>query len=159
MGVCQRCPPTFDRRENHWDEDADDDDVADLTDGVADATTDAAELDTGAQRAVRTATDGAAHNVDWNGIDSSDDPTLATLWLLYSARQMAGTSKWWTLRWPNNAISLLGTACGLNTALSNCFMKCARWCFSMCESFGRWWWTDGMRRTTRRSGLYSRASG
>ena len=40
---------------------------------------------------------------------------LTTLRLLYSARQTADTSRWWTLRWPNNAISLLGTACGLNT--------------------------------------------
>ena len=34
---------------------------------------------------------------------------------LDSARQTVDTSRWWTLRWPNNAISLLGTACGLNT--------------------------------------------
>ena len=39
---------TFDRRE-HWDENSDDD-VTDLTDGAAGVTTDAAELDTGAQR-------------------------------------------------------------------------------------------------------------
>ena len=53
--------------------------------------------------------------MDWNGICSSDDPTLATLRLLHSARQTVDTSRWWTLRWPNNAISLLSTACGLNT--------------------------------------------
>jgi hypothetical protein len=28
---------------------------------------------------------------------------------------MVDTSRWWTLRWPNSAILLLGTACGLNT--------------------------------------------
>ena len=28
---------------------------------------------------------------------------------------MVDTSIWWTLRWPNSAISLLGTACGLST--------------------------------------------
>jgi len=52
-----------------------------------------------------------------NYIDSSDDPTLAMLRLLHSARQMVDTSRWWwwTLHWPNSAISLLGTACGLNT--------------------------------------------
>ena len=107
-------PPAFDRRE-HWDEGSDNGDVTDLTDGAADATTDAAEVETGAQRAVRTATGDAACNVDWNGIGSSDDSTLATLRLLHSARQSVDTSRWWTLRWPNNAISLLGTACGLNT--------------------------------------------
>ena len=57
----------------------------------------------------------AEYNADWNGIDSSDDPALATLRLLHSARQMVDTSRWWTLRWPNSAISLLGTACGLRT--------------------------------------------
>ena len=57
----------------------------------------------------------AAYNVDWNGFDSSDDPTFATLRLLHSARQTVDTSRWWTLRWPNNAISLLGMACSLNT--------------------------------------------
>ena len=82
--------------------------MADLTDGAVDATTDAAELDTGAQRAVQTATGDAAYNVDWNGIESSVDPTLATLRLLHSARQTVDTSRWWTLRWPNKAISLLG---------------------------------------------------
>ena len=40
---------------------------------------------------------------------------LAILRLLHSARQAVGTSRWWTLRWPNNTISLLGAACGLNT--------------------------------------------
>ena len=89
--------------------------MADLADGAAGFTTDGAELDTGGQRAVRTATGDAACNVDWNGIGSSDDSTLATLRLLHSARQSVDTSRWWTLRWPNNAISLLGTACGLNT--------------------------------------------
>ena len=28
---------------------------------------------------------------------------------------MVDTSRWWTLRWPNSAISLLGTVCGLST--------------------------------------------
>ena len=95
--------------------DSDDDDVTDLTDGATDATTAAAESDAAAERKVRTATGDAAYNADWNGIDSSDDPALATLRLLHSARQMVDTSRWWTLRWPNSAISLLGTACGLST--------------------------------------------
>ena len=64
---------------------------------------------------MRTAKGDAEYNADWNGIDSSDDPTLATLRRLHSARQMVDTSRWWTLRWPNSAISLLGTACGLST--------------------------------------------
>ena len=107
-------PPTSDRGE-HWDVDSDDDDVADLTDGVTDTTTAAAVSDAAAEKKVRTATGDAEYNADWNGIDSSNDPTLATLRLLHSARQMVGTLRWWTLRWPNSAISLLGTACGLST--------------------------------------------
>ena len=86
--------------------------MTDLTDVTTDAT---AETDAAAATKVRTATGDAEYNADWNGIDSSDDPTLATLRLLHSARQMVDTSRWWTLRWPNSAISLLGTACGLST--------------------------------------------
>ena len=79
-------PPTFDRRE-HWGVDSCDDEVTDLTDGAADATTAATESDAAAERKVRTATGDAAYNADWNwnGIGSSDDPALATLRLLHSA--------------------------------------------------------------------------
>ena len=69
--------------------DSDDDEVTDLTDRAADDTT--AESDAAAERKVRTATGDAAYNADWNGIGSSDDPTLATLRLLHSARQMVDT--------------------------------------------------------------------
>ena len=70
---------------------SDGDDVTDLTDGATDATKAAAESDAAAERKVRTATGDAADNADWNGIGSSDDPTLATLRLLHSARQMVDT--------------------------------------------------------------------
>ena len=76
--------PTFDRCE-YWEEDSDDDDVADLTDedtGVIAA----AEADAAAVTTVRTAKGDAEYNVDWNGIGSSNDPALATLRLLHSAR-------------------------------------------------------------------------
>ena len=106
-------PPNFDRRE-HWEDDSDDGDVTDLTDGAIDVTA-TAEADAAAMTRVRTAKGDAGYNVDWNGIGSSDGPALATLRLLHSARQMVDTSRWWTLRWPNSAISLLGTACSLNT--------------------------------------------
>ena len=89
-------PPTFDRGE-HWEEDSDDGDVTDLTDEAADATA-AAESDAATETKVQTATGDAEYNVDWNGIGSSNDPALATLRLLHSARQMVGTSRWWTLR-------------------------------------------------------------
>ena len=69
--------------------DSDDDEVTDLTDRAADDTT--AESDAAAERKVRTATGDAAYNAGWNAIGSSDDPTLATLRLLHSARQMVDT--------------------------------------------------------------------
>ena len=71
--------------------------MTDLADGATDATA-AAESDAAAETKVRTATGDAEYNDDWNGIDRSDDPTLATLRLLHSARQMVDTSRWWTLR-------------------------------------------------------------
>ena len=98
---------------------ADPKEATDLTDGATDITA-AAESDSqtrlprrrcGQQRA----TGDAEYNDNWNGTGSSDDPALATLRLLHSARKMVDTSRWWALRWPNSAISLLGTACGLNT--------------------------------------------
>ena len=76
--------PTFDRRE-YWENDSDDGDVTDLTDGTTDVTA-AAEADMAATTKVRTAKGDAEYNADWNGIGSSDDPTLATLRLLHSAR-------------------------------------------------------------------------
>ena len=77
-------PPTFGRCE-HWEEDSDDDEPTDLTDKATDATA-AAESDAAAETKVRTATGDAAYNDDWNGIGSSDDPALAALRLLHSAR-------------------------------------------------------------------------
>ena len=107
-------PPTFDRGE-HWGEDSDDDDVTDLTDEATAVVTAAAESDAATEKKVRIATGDAEYNANWNGIESSNDPTLATLRLLHSARQIVDTSRWWTRRSPNSAISLLGTACGLST--------------------------------------------
>ena len=68
---------------------------------MADGSTDviaAAESDAAAETKVRTATGDAEYNDDWNGIGSSDDPALATLRLLHTARQMVDTSRWWTLQ-------------------------------------------------------------
>ena len=58
--------------------------MTDLTDGATDVIA-AAESDAAAETKVRTATGDAAYNDDWNGIGSSDDPTLATLRLLHTA--------------------------------------------------------------------------
>ena len=67
--------------------DSDNDDVMDLTDGATGVITAAAESDVAAEKKVRTATGDAEYNADWNGIESSNDPTLATPRLLHSARQ------------------------------------------------------------------------
>ena len=52
--------------------------MTDLTDRATDATA-TAESDAAAETKVRTATADAEYNDDWNGIGSSDDPTLAPL--------------------------------------------------------------------------------
>ena len=41
-------------------------------------------------------------------------PCLAAVELLYVARQPVDTSRWWTMRWPQNAVSLVGWAGALS---------------------------------------------
>ena len=48
--------------------------------------------------------------MDWDGIESDPDPCLAAVGLLHVARQSVDTSRWWTMRWPQNAVSLVGRA-------------------------------------------------
>ena len=107
------------------------------------------------------ATGDAEYNADWNGIGSSNDPALATLRLLHSAWQMVDTSRWWTLRWPNSAISLLGTACGLSTEGTFKLLRVLR---KVMVQHVRELWAVVMDRRhagriTRRSERHSRANG
>ena len=55
-----------------------------------------------------------AYDADWNGIERVARPTIAAARLLHSARQRTDTSHWWTMRWPSDAVSMLGRVCGLN---------------------------------------------
>ena len=48
--------------------------------------------------------------MDWGGAEGAADPCLAAVKLLHVARQSAGTSRWWTMRWPQNAVSLIDRA-------------------------------------------------
>ena len=56
-----------------------------------------------------------AYNSDWNDIEKSTRPTRAAATLMHRARQRTDTSRWWSMRWPSDAVSLLGRACDLNT--------------------------------------------
>ena len=55
-----------------------------------------------------------AYNCDWNDIEKSGGPTHAAARRLHRARHRTGTSRWWSMRWPSDAVSLLGRACDLN---------------------------------------------
>ena len=56
-----------------------------------------------------------SYNHDWNDIERSARPTHAAARLLHRARQWTDTSRWWSMRWPSDAVSLLGGACDLET--------------------------------------------
>ena len=58
------------------------------------------------------------YNVDWDRIESSVSPALASARLLHDARRMTDVSRWWTLRWTSNAVSLLSRACAIGTGKS-----------------------------------------
>ena len=56
-----------------------------------------------------------AYGAEWNDIERAARPAVAAARLLHLARQRTGTSRWWTMRWPPDAVSILGRPCGLNT--------------------------------------------
>ena len=59
---------------------------------------------------IRTAKGLVSYDVDWDCAEGSADPFLAAVKLLHVARQSVDTSRWWTMRWPQNAVSLIGRA-------------------------------------------------
>ena len=81
-----------------------DDDVTDLT---GDPTGPASDSPKRTTAAITTAKCLIGNNVDW-------DPFLAAVELLHVARQSVGTSRWWTMRWPQNAVCLVGRAGALS---------------------------------------------
>ena len=83
------------------------------------------------------------HDKDWNGIESSTRPELAAARLLHVARQRTDTSRWWTMRWPVDAISLLSRAGSLNTAKTYELMKTLR---QLANTFMRELWEVSVER-------------
>ena len=89
----------------------------DESDGAVDEPSDgthAAEC-SGVTAAVATAAGAVDYAVDRDGVEPSPRPTRRATRLLHRARQMVGTLRWWTMRWPTNAISLVARACCLDT--------------------------------------------
>lgn len=94
--------PTFDP-DDYWGGGESDDDLASDASGEA-------------KRSVITTANGVfGYSDDWGGVGSASDPAMAVVRLLHVARQMTDTSRWWTMRWPSNAASLLGRAGDLTT--------------------------------------------
>ena len=80
---------------------------------------------TDAQRII-TANGTFAYDADWNNAKRAARPTVAAARLLHLARQRNDTSRWWTMRWLSDAVSMLGRACGLNTARTYDLMRALR---------------------------------
>ena len=64
--------------------------------------------------------------MDWNGAEGAADPCLAAVELLHVARRSVDTSRWWTMRWPQNAVSLLGRAGALSPGKTYKLMRALR---------------------------------
>ena len=78
----------------------------------------------GSQQSTITTANGVfGYSNDWDGAASASDPALAAARLLHNARQMTDTSRWWTMRWPSNAVSLLGRAGNLSTGQTYDLLK------------------------------------
>ena len=75
---------------------------------------------------------------------------LAAVELLHVARQSVDTSRWWAMRWPQNAVSLVGRAGALSPAKTCKLMRAL--CKHALNYLGQMWmfWraTGGMQRTT-----------
>ena len=66
------------------------------------------------------------HNADWDGVEGAADPWLAAVKLLHVARRSVDTSRWWTMRWPQNAVSLVGRAGALSPGNTYKLMRALR---------------------------------
>ena len=53
------------------------------------------------------------YDADWDDIGSAHRPAMEAAWLMHTAHQMVDTPRWWLMRWPRNAPSLLVRAGGL----------------------------------------------
>ena len=64
--------------------------------------------------------------MEWDCVEGAADPCLAAVELLDVARQSADTSRWWTRRWPQNAVSLFGRAGALSPGKTYRLMRALR---------------------------------
>ena len=71
--------------------------------------------DAGNDNHIATANGTFSYTEDWNHIERSRRPTIAAANLLHLARQRTDTSRWWSMRWPSDAVSLVGRSLSLDT--------------------------------------------
>ena len=71
--------------------------------------------DAGDDNQIVTANGTFSYTEDWNHIERSRRPTIAAANLLHLARQRTDTSRWWSMRWPSDAVSLVGRSLNLDT--------------------------------------------
>ena len=90
---------------------------------ISDEDHDSDALGSSHQSQITTANGAFGYSNDWDGVASASDPALAAARLLHNARQMTDTSRWWTMRWPSNAVSLLGRAGNLTTGQTYDLLK------------------------------------
>ena len=93
-------PPSFSLRNVHSDSGSDDDSAA---------------SDAGNAMQIVTANGTFSYTEDWNHIERSRRPTLAAANLLHHTRQRNDTSRWWSMRWLSDAVSLVGRSLNLDT--------------------------------------------
>ena len=60
---------------------------------------------------------------DWNDIEKSERLTHAAAQLFHRAYQRTDTSRWWSMRWPSDAMSLLGRACDLDNGKTYALLR------------------------------------
>ena len=102
---------------------------ADSDGDEVDSVGDSAELPDSPTRTTATITTArrqVEYHVDWDGVESADDPCLAAVKLLHVARRSVDTSRWWTMRWPKNAVSLVGRAGPLSPGKTQKLMRALR---------------------------------
>ena len=110
---------------------------------------------TDAQRIV-TANGTFAYDADWSNIERATRPTVAAATLLHLARQRTDTSRWWAMRWPSDAVSMLGRACGLNTGRTYDLIRALR---KLSARYLRELWQITVERLRRRDRDDSAARG
>ena len=102
---------------------------ADSDGDEADSVSDSAEPPDSPTRTTATITTArrqVEYQVDWDGVESAADPCLAAVKLLHVARRSVDTSRWWTMRWPQNAVGLVGRAGGLSPGKTYKLMRVLR---------------------------------